>query len=151
MLISQIQLFILFLINGILIGFIWDFFRALRKVFKTKDFITYIEDIIFWILTGIIVLYSIFKFNNGEIRFYIFFAIITGIIIYINLLSIFFIKVNFLFLRVIKKILIFFLKINSILIKLIKIIFKKPISFIIINIRKITKIHLKKTKNTNNI
>ena len=70
---NQAYLFCIFIINGIIIGILFDFFRILRKTFKTSDLITYIEDSLFWILTGIIILYSIFVFNSGEIRFFIFF------------------------------------------------------------------------------
>ena len=42
---NQAYLFLIFTINGILIGFLFDIFRILRKSFKTNDLITYIEDI----------------------------------------------------------------------------------------------------------
>ena len=84
---NQALLFCVFIINGLLIGLLFDFFRILRKSFKTSDIITYIEDILFWILTGIILLYSIFTFNNGEIRFYMFLGVILGCIIYMLLFS----------------------------------------------------------------
>ena len=42
--------------NGVIIGILFDFFRILRKSFKTPDFVTYIEDVIFWILTGLLTL-----------------------------------------------------------------------------------------------
>ena len=45
------------------------------------------EDILFWILTGILILYSIWFFNNGEIRIFIFLGIIVGILLYIFTLS----------------------------------------------------------------
>ncbi len=51
MITNQAYLFLVFVINGFIIGFIFDFFRILRKSFKTSDFITYLEDICFWILT----------------------------------------------------------------------------------------------------
>ena len=51
---NQAYLFCIFIINGIIIGILFDFFRILRKTFKTSDLITYIEDSLFWILTGII-------------------------------------------------------------------------------------------------
>ena len=61
---DQALLFLIFIVNGIIIGLLFDFFRILRRSFKTKDFITYIEDILFWVLTGLLLLYSIFTFNN---------------------------------------------------------------------------------------
>ena len=47
---NQAYLFLIFIINGIIIGVLFDFFRILRKTIKTKDAITYIQDILFWIL-----------------------------------------------------------------------------------------------------
>ena len=54
MITNQAYIFIIFVIVGIIVGIIFDFFRILRKSFKTKDFVTYIEDIVFCILTGLI-------------------------------------------------------------------------------------------------
>ena len=65
MITNQAYLFLIFTVNGIIIGLLFDFFRILRKAMKTKDIVTYIEDFIFWILTGAIILYSIFTFNNS--------------------------------------------------------------------------------------
>lgn len=87
MVINQAYIFLIFVLNGILIGFLFDIFRILRLSFKTKDFVTYIEDIIFWILTGGIILYSIFIFSNGEIRFYMFLGLIIGIVLYMTLFT----------------------------------------------------------------
>ncbi len=70
---NQAYSFIIFIINGILIGILFDIFRILRKSFKTSDFITCIEDVIFWILTGIISLYFIFCFNNRRNKIIYFF------------------------------------------------------------------------------
>ena len=75
------QLFnlLVFVLTGILIGILFDIFRIMRRSFKTPDFVTYIEDIIFWILTGIVLLFTIFTFNNGEIRIYIFVSLLVGL------------------------------------------------------------------------
>ena len=56
MITNQAYLFLIFILNGLIIGFLFDFFRILRKTIKTTDFVTYIQDFIFWILTGIIIL-----------------------------------------------------------------------------------------------
>ena len=56
----------------------FDFFRVLRKRFKTTDIVTYMQDILFWILTGISMLYCIYTFNSGEIRLYEFIGILIG-------------------------------------------------------------------------
>lgn len=84
---NQAYLFLVFTLTGVAIGVLFDFFRILRKIIKTSNFVTYIEDISFWILTGLIILYNIWYFNDGEIRIYMFLGIIIGILIYMSTLS----------------------------------------------------------------
>jgi len=69
---SQVQTFVIFFIIGVLISILFDFFRALRKVFKTSDLITTIEDIVFLVISSVIVVSSVFKITGGDIRLYIF-------------------------------------------------------------------------------
>lgn len=126
---SQLYSLLIFTITGIIIGVFFDIFRILRRSFKTPDIITYIEDILFWIFTGIFFIMVLFKFNNGEIRSYVLLGLIFGIIIYMLFISKYFIKINIKIIEIIKKILSYPIKI------ILKII--KPFSFIVINIRKI--------------
>ena len=101
---NQAFLFLIFIINGIFIGLVFDFFRILRRSFKTCDLVTYIEDMSFWIITGIIILYSIFTFNNGEIRLFMFLGIFLGCFLYMILMSSHIIKINVFIINVIKNI-----------------------------------------------
>ena len=84
---NQAYLFLVFSITGVIIGILFDFFRILRKTIKTPNIITYIEDILFWILTGLLILYNIWYFNDGEIRMFMFLGIILGTLIYMSILS----------------------------------------------------------------
>lgn len=151
LIIVQLYSLLIFTISGILVGIFFDIFRVLRKSFKTSDLLTYIEDILFWIITGIFLLFIIFKFNNGEIRSYVIIGLILGIIIYMLAISKHFININVKIISFIKKI----FKILSYPIKLILNILRKillkPISFFVINIKKINKnfstFYIKKTKN----
>lgn len=122
---TQCKIFCAFFILGILTGFIFDFFRALRKSFKTNNMVTYIEDILFLFIIGAMFLKSIIIFSSGELRFYIFFAIAFGIIIYIltigNICAIIF-KV---ILDILKKVILCFIRIFNIPIKLFKNILQK--------------------------
>lgn len=133
---NQLFCLLIFILTGLVIGILFDIFRILRKSFKTTDFITYLEDIIFWILTGCIMLFSIFIFNNGEIRSYVFIGIAIGIISYMLIISRFFVKISVSIIKFIKKIL-------SYPIKLIKNIFSKiilkPTLKILKNIHNLTK------------
>ena len=140
---NQAYLFLIFTLNGFIIGLLFDFFRILRKSFKTNDIITYIEDIIFWVLSGFVVLYSIFVFNNGEIRIFMFLAIAIGVVLYILLLSNYIIKINVYIIAKIKKLVSIIFKIILIpikfIFKIIKKIFFKPINFICINLNQMFK------------
>lgn len=140
MVINQANLFLVFTINGILIGLLFDIFRILRKSFRTSDIITYCEDLIFWILTGFLLLYSIFTFSNGEVRFYMFLAVFCGCLIYMLLFSKYFIGINVKIIEIIKKIVITVFSVIilpiKIVIKFFKKIFFKPINLITINIKK---------------
>ncbi len=126
---SQLYSLLIFTITGIIIGVLFDIFRILRRSFKTPDIITYIEDILFWILTGIFFIIILFKFNNGEIRSYVLLGLISGIVMYMFIISKYFIKISVNIIKIIKKILSYPIKIICKLIK--------PLTFIVINIRKI--------------
>ena len=136
MIINQVYLFFIFIANGVIIGILFDFFRILRKSFKTSDIVTYFEDLLFWILTGFSILYFIFVFNNGEIRLFMFLGIAVGITLYMLIFSSFFIKINVTILTFLKKVVTKIIEILLIPFKFIKKLFFKPISFIFINIRK---------------
>ena len=151
MILNQANLFLIFTINGILIGLLFDIFRILRKSFKTSDIITYTEDLVFWILTGLLLLYSIFTFSNGEVRFYMFLAVFCGCLIYMLLFSKYFISINVKIIAIIKKIIKTILSIVilpfKIILQLLKKIFFKPINFMTINLKKIGNNIQKKSKN----
>lgn len=159
MITNQAYIFFIFIVNGIIIGLLFDFFRILRRSFKTNNIITYIEDILFWILTGIILLYSIFIFNNGEIRLYLFLGVMLGIIVYMLTISTFIININVKIIKFLKNIIYKIIHIISTPFKffynMMRKIFFKPILFFIINFRKISTniyhIFPKKIKNNKNI
>ena len=149
---EQLINFFYFVVIGMILSVIFDIFRILRKAIKTSDIVTNIEDILFGIITGIIILTSIFLFNNGELRLYIFIGIGTGIANYMIFISKYFIKINVAIINFIKQIIILSTKPFIFLFKFIKRLFFKPISFIFINIKLLTKkifINFKKTTKIN--
>ena len=91
---NQLYLILVFTLSGFLIGILFDIFRILRKSFKTSDFVTYIEDFLFWILTGLYLLYIILKFSFGNIRIFMFLCLIIGFLIYIFTISKYFISIK---------------------------------------------------------
>lgn len=137
---DQAYLFIVFSLTGVVIGILFDFFRILRRSFKTSNIITYVEDVLFWILTGVLILYNIWYFNNGEIRIYMFLGIIMGLLIYMLTLSNIIVS---LFSKILKML----IRILEIPFKTIILIFHKIITIIIKIFNKFTKkIKIKKGK-----
>lgn len=129
---DQAYIFLVFSLTGIVIGFLFDFFRILRRSIKTPNIITNIEDMLFWILSGILILYNIWYFNSGEIRIYIFFAIILGILVYMSVLSSAIIQI--------------FSKVLQIIIKIVELPIKKIITINRTLITKISTIFIKNLK-----
>ena len=129
---NQAYLFLVFSLIGVAIGILFDFFRILRRTIKTSNIITYIEDVLFWILTGLLILYNIWYFNNGEIRIFMFLGIILGVLIYMSTLSNILIKV---FTRILKTI----IRILEIPFKVISSFFRKIITVTSQLFEKITK------------
>lgn len=116
---SEVYAFLWSILSGVLAGLIFDIFRISRKFIKTNDIITYIEDIAFWMVVGIIMLLTAFYFNNGEIRGYIFLGMFLGATLYFLTIS------NF-FMKMVSIILSYLIKIITYISKLIY----KPIAFI---------------------
>lgn len=87
MIYTEFNIFLAFILIGLIIGFLFDFFRILRRTYKTPDFITIIEDIVFWLVSGIILLLGIFILNEGKIRAYLFLGLFLGIIVYTMIFS----------------------------------------------------------------
>ena len=155
----EVYLFIVYLLCGIAIGMFFDIFRVLRRSFKTPDLVTYIEDVIFGVLTGVFLIIMLFVLNNGELRFYIFIAITLGLAIYFLTISKFFIKINVKILTTIKKSIlkilsIIFYPINMLLNFLKKHVLQvvlKPFRILTINVKGFCIKNLKKAKNSKKI
>lgn len=142
---EQLFCLIAFTATGIVIGVLFDIFRILRRSFKTADWLTTLQDILFWILAGFVILFSIFKFNNGEIRSYIFVGISLGVLIYMLTLSKYIVRCSVIIIKFIKKIISYPV---NLIIKITNFLIIKPIKFLV---KKISKFFKKIFHNTTNI
>ena len=102
---QQLIILIRFCISGLAIGFLFDFFRIQRKIIKTFDIITYIQDIIFWIITAIIIIATVIKYTDGEVRSYMIIGLGIGLLLYFYFFSKLIIKCAMKIVSYIKKIL----------------------------------------------
>lgn len=145
---NQLGLFIMYIAGGIIICLIFDIFRALRKSIKTPDIITYIQDTLFWIITGALLIYLTFVLNSGNIRLYSFLGLFLGGLLYYFTVSRYFIKGSVKLFTFLKDI---FIKVFSFFIIPVKKIFKinkKIVYFICINLQNITNVVKKLSKFT---
>ena len=76
---NQLRLFLIFFISGAIVGIFFDIFRIVRRAFRISDIHTSIQDIIFGIVTGIFLIFIIFVYNKGAIRWFMFFGLILRI------------------------------------------------------------------------
>lgn len=79
---NQLFILLIFILSGYVIGILFDLFRITRKLFKLPNFVTYIEDVLFWILTGIILIFVIYNINGGAVRFYHIIGLLFGVFFY---------------------------------------------------------------------
>ena len=79
--------FLIFVVMGMVFSVIFDVFRAIRKVKKTKNKTIYFQDILYFLIIGTILLVIIINYMNTELRIYLILAIILGVIIYISVVG----------------------------------------------------------------
>lgn len=89
----QIAIFIFSLASGIIIGILFDLYRIIRGNENPGNIVTAIEDLLFWILTAMIVFIFMMYTNYAYLSFNIFVYMIVGLIIHLKLLSGFFISI----------------------------------------------------------
>ncbi len=117
---DQLYIVISFFFSGIVIGILFDLFRSTRRSFKIPNIIIYIEDALFWILTGLIIILTIFICTDGQIRLYMILMLITGAFIYFSLVSKFVIIINVKLLNLVQSIIHFITQPFKIILNFIK-------------------------------
>ena len=86
MLVEQVYIFGWSIVTGAILGILFDFFRAFR--FKgIRDIWVYIQDVIFWLVTAVIIIASAFIINEGQLRGYMLIGYLLGAGFYILLFS----------------------------------------------------------------
>lgn len=124
---NQAYIFLCSIVGGLVVGFIFDVFRICRKVIKTTNFITYLEDILFWIIVAIIIFVFAFITNDGELRWYAFLGVLLGTIFYNLLFSAYVITVSVTVINFIKKIILLVIRILLFPFAVLYKIFRRPI------------------------
>ncbi|WP_102029454.1 spore cortex biosynthesis protein YabQ [Salirhabdus sp. Marseille-P4669] len=77
---------------GVYIGVAVDTFNRIHRRKKRSGFFLYANEILFWILQGLILFYILFLINHGELRLYIWLAILLGYVFYQSILRVWYLK-----------------------------------------------------------
>ena len=93
MIANQVYVFFWSILVGVVLALIFDFFRISRRKGTTKNFVVYMQDVLYWIIVAIIIIISAFVTNDGELRGYMFIGYAIGAIFYLILFSKIFIKI----------------------------------------------------------
>lgn len=79
--------FLMFVLIGFIFSIIFDFFRAIRRITKTSNNIIYFQDIIYFIIIGIVLLIAIVNIRRDAFRLYLILGIIIGIVMYVSMIG----------------------------------------------------------------
>lgn len=75
------------LLTGVVLGLLFDVYRALRSRAGYATIITIFGDLLYWVLATLLTACVLFFSNGGEIRIYVLVALISGAIFYFRLIS----------------------------------------------------------------
>ncbi len=79
---QETAVFLIFILHGAALTFLYDLLRALRRCFRHGLVILSIEDFLFWLLAGFLTFYLAFQKNDGIIRDYAAAGILIGFLLY---------------------------------------------------------------------
>lgn len=79
---GQYLCFIYSICLGGVLGLIYDFFKFDRIVFKRKNLLIFLQDILFWLISAFMFFSFAVVFSNGQIRAYLLFGSFFGFLIY---------------------------------------------------------------------
>ncbi|NLZ48343.1 MAG: spore cortex biosynthesis protein YabQ [Clostridiales bacterium] len=91
----QAKLVLYSILAGILTGFLFDFYRTFRGFENVHKVIIIIEDILFWILAGILIFVFLLYTNQAVMSVYVYIWMIFGVYLYMKLVSKSFRKIQY--------------------------------------------------------
>ncbi|NLV21199.1 MAG: hypothetical protein GXY49_04330 [Syntrophomonadaceae bacterium] len=86
-LLTQVKIFFLTLLLGVIAGFIIHFYQLGIKALKVGKYTLFLLDFIFWMFMIVVVALGMLVINQGELRFYTLIFLILGGIIYFKTLA----------------------------------------------------------------
>jgi spore cortex biosynthesis protein YabQ len=84
---GQVIVFLWTTVCGMAIAFVYDLFRIFRKAVKTGSLVTFVQDVMYWLITAFIMFLTIYYSNDGELRGFLFLGAFIGVVLYALMLS----------------------------------------------------------------
>ena len=79
---GQVFTFLMTIVTGMLLGGLFDCYRVLRRTFKPKAFMTWLADLLYWLVATVVMFIALVFSNWGELRFYVFIGVLSGLGVY---------------------------------------------------------------------
>ncbi|MDD3765867.1 MAG: spore cortex biosynthesis protein YabQ [Eubacteriales bacterium] len=84
---NQLFIFGVCVLCGVAVGLLYDFFRIIRRLFKTRQTVAATQDLLFWILVCVVFFAISLNINSGEMRLYQFLGAAIGATAYFLTIS----------------------------------------------------------------
>lgn len=123
----HIFLLIVFFVLGMVCAFVFDAFRVLERFAHSPFVVLILKDVLFWLVVTVLMFSICLKFNNGEIRFFMFVGVFIGALAYFNTLSKFVLDLLCFIINIFKNIFAFVFKIVFVPFKFVIKLLNKPI------------------------
>ena len=79
---QQLWTFLYSIAYGVALGVFYDLFRVFRLIFIPSSVSAFLQDILFWMVSGVVTFMYMFSFNDGSVRFYMLCGVFLGWILY---------------------------------------------------------------------
>ncbi len=80
--VQELTFFTHSVLMGLVITFIYDWIRVLRRLFKHGTVLMSVEDLLFWLACGIGVFYMLYRENDGTLRWFAILGAAIGMFFY---------------------------------------------------------------------
>lgn len=101
---QQVRCITFSIMAGIITGVLFDLYRLIRGFNNVNEILTFVEDILFWIFSAIIVFVFLLIMDNVYMGIYVYMCMTIGIYLYIKLWSALFLNLHYKLIKYVMKI-----------------------------------------------
>lgn len=78
----EVNLFLVSILWGAIIHIFYDVLRIVRRIIKHGYLAVALEDLVYWIICGVLIFRMMYNNNNGVVRGFIIAGVVLGMVIY---------------------------------------------------------------------